>query len=70
MKPEGHSPCSQQSATGPILGKMNPAHDYPPYLFQIQANIIFPSMLRSDRLTDNYLLKKDSAHGVRSVFIS
>jgi len=44
MESEGSLPCSQQSATGPILSQMNSFHNFPPYFPKIQSNIIiFPS---------------------------
>jgi hypothetical protein len=40
MKPEGSSPCSQKTATDPILSQPNPIHPIDPYLPKVHFNVI------------------------------
>jgi hypothetical protein len=39
-------PCLQESASVPILTKINPIHNFPPYLPKIQSDIILSSTPR------------------------
>jgi len=61
MEPEGSLHCSQEPATVPVQGQMNPVDNFSPYFAKIHSNIIFPSVPRSSEWTLPFRLQLSHA---------